>query len=239
MFVRWFGRLEPMLDEDGRGGSGGGSPADGFSRLLERHGGSYEAVARTLYEDNYDYRRVNRDLKTENESLRGKVPAEGTVILNDDEAHRWQAYQALDLTPDAITARLKEGDEAKTQRDGLVKDQSLRDVAATAGYDFDVLKDKGGALDYEIREVAADGKQTKQAFVKDGATTVALHEYAQQHWPKYLPALTQNSQPRPTGTVFVPQTSGGGDAPDPIAAAIKAQQEARDARGPNPLKPTT
>jgi hypothetical protein len=230
--MRWFQRAEilPFLDEDGKGG---GNPAEGFARLLERHGGSYEAVARHLYEDNYDYRRTNRELKTTLDDLKGKVPSEGAVVLGKDDAQLLDAYRQLGK-PEELKAGLDERTTLKSTLDARQKTDLMRDVARTAGFKEDVLTRYGANLDYEIRELDQDGTKVKAAFVKDGDTAVPVVE----HFADLLPALKVDATGSATGTQFVRQNVGG-KAPDTdlVTAAAKRLQEQRDARGANPLKP--
>lgn len=214
------------------------TPKSTAADILTRFSGDAVRMAEQvskLENDNYKQRDEIRDYKSKITTLEGKVPADGAIVLTGDDASHWTAYQALGK-PDEITKKITDGTTAQQERDTLVRTAAVRDAADVTGFDADVLKERLGELLPEMREVDQDGKKVRQAFVKDGATDVPLAQYAEQKWPKYLPALKQGGTQQ-TGVQFVPQTGNAAPAAG-IDQYITKLQEQRDARGANPLKPT-
>jgi hypothetical protein len=229
--------------QGGAGGQGQGQGGQGqdqtasLQSLLARNNGDAMAMAAQLFNDNYALRERNRQLSA-------AAPAEGSVVLPKAEADALAAYKAIgDL--EALKKSLADAQQAQTQLAGLQRQGLLREVAEAAGYKASVLGQLPGAADlaFEVREVEADGKKTKAAFVKpkDGAE-VALTTYAQQHWGDFLPALAAaqqqgGQQQQQQGTPYPGQGSGGGQPPaDPVAAFAQRAQQQRDA-APNPFAP--
>lgn len=56
----------------------------------------------------------NKTLRDERRELRGKVPKDGAVVLEGDDAKRWEAFQALQKSPEELAAgAVLSGDEKK------------------------------------------------------------------------------------------------------------------------------
>lgn len=233
-------RPQILFEADSGGGNGGELPdsvAKAFEKLVERKGGDASAVAMMLFTENKQYRDTIND-------LRGKVPPEGAVILNADEAKDWQAYRELGAVTD-----VKQGLEQRTQLQGQLDEakrgETLRTVAEAAGYKPSVLaqldriaKAEGKALAFDVREQTVDGKQVQVPFVKDGDKESALAEYAATQWADFLPALTvQAQQQQQTGTRFPPQHPGGngGGKPKDLVDKFVAEQNEKASAVKNPL----
>lgn len=232
MYRNWINaRLLMSPDGDGSGGdnSGGNNSnenlpdavAKAFEKLLERKGGDASAVAMMLFNENKAYR------DTINE-LRGKVPAEGAVILGGDEAKDWQEYRTLGSAAD-VKQGLEQRAQLQAQVEASQRESTLRTVAETAGYKPTVLmqldqmaKAQGKALAFEVREVQQEGKTARVPFVKDGESEQSLSDYATAQWGDFLPALTANSQGQGGGSngagtqgVRFPAQGTGGNNPPP------------------------
>lgn len=126
---------------------------------------------------------------------------------------------------------IKERDELATKSTQLEQDNAktarqilLRDVAPLAGprpFKVSVLTDldeRTPGLSYEIKDIEEKGQKVKRAFVKypesDAQNAplkeVALHEFAEQRWGDYLPALQSEPVTSAQGAGrHVPQGSGG------------------------------
>lgn len=65
--------------------------------------GTPEAVA-ALAKKNGDLESDNKKLRDQRTELNKKVPAEGAVVLQGDEAKRWEAFVALGKTPEELAA---------------------------------------------------------------------------------------------------------------------------------------
>lgn len=200
------------------GGGGGTPPApslpapaqQGLQNLINRQGGTDAAVV-LLYQENHQYRERIRQLEKEVEKTKGQLPKEGEVVLSGKDLEAWKAYQALG-DPETVKKLQGELNDTKAALGALQKEQVLRDVAEVSGYKFQVLRNLGAELDYEIREVEQDGKKAKGVFVKNGdGQTKPLADYAQEKWTDFLPALKPaetQAPPQPAGTRFPTQNPG-------------------------------
>lgn len=166
------------------------------SELLERYGGDAVKMAERLADlsnDNYDLRHKNSNLTRSNDDLKGKVPAEGTVILSKDDAALLDTYRALG-TPDVIKTQVETGAAAVQERDTLKRSNTIRTIADVAGYKPTVLERLGPDLEYRVKDVqeTVNGKaQTvKRAFVVKDDKETPLGEYATREWTDFLSALT-------------------------------------------------
>ena len=222
-----------------------GNPVAGLQALLAKANGDAMGVAGLLYSENFQYREQLRQLREQLTAAQGRVPAEGTVVLTPEQAKTWAAYQALG-TVDVISQGLKEKETALGELGSLRRAATLRDAAAAAGFDPDVLGTLAGSLEFELRDVTTDGKTVRAAFVKDGQNQVRLEEYARQKWEKFTPALIpaagrgQGSGAGGSGgTQWPRQGAGDGGQPlDVVAQFMQDQEKARQGRA-NPLMPRT
>lgn len=259
--------LRILLDAEGGGNGGGGSssgsggsdPDAAFQRLLDRNNSDGIGLARQLFSENYGYRQENRKLKEELDDLTGKVPDEGALVLSEEEAQAWKAYQEL-----GDVAEVKQGLEQRTQLqeqlDEAQRTETLRTVAQAAGYKANVLgqlermaRASGKELAFELREQTVDGQQVQIPIVKDGETEQPLPEYAEAQWADFLPALAvadngtpqggvletppaNNVQgtPTPPGLRFPPQHPGG--TPAPVTTKTIAEKTLRRAYADRPEK---
>jgi hypothetical protein len=241
------------LEADPGGGGGGRDPEPprkpNPADLLGQYNGDAVRMASKLADlegDNYKLREKNRDLSSQLEATKAKVPGDGAVVLGREDAQAYEEFKKLNLKPADVQAAITERDDFKAkfeqaqganaalQREGL-----LRDVAAVTGYKFTVLADRDRltpGLDYELRDVDENGQKVKRAFVKyrDGEGESApvkeqlLSEFATAKWSDYLPALSAQAAGEPAGGRHVPQGSGG--APGGAGASIfdKIRQEAAE-----------
>lgn len=213
MLITWIGRLmEPLYDEDGKGG-GGSSEREKLkgSDLVDQYKAQYgeQALFRmaeraaNAENDNYQARERARKAEEKVAALEAKQVPDGATVLNATDAERWQAYQALGK-PDEIKTRLDDGAAAVTERDGLKRKETLRQVAEAAGYKPAVLERLGSDLTYEIKDVTemVNGRQVqaRQVLVQDGDKQTPLKDYAAREWEDFLPALGGTEQPLAHGT---------------------------------------
>jgi hypothetical protein len=182
----------------------------------------------------------NHSLRDERRTLRGQLPAQGTVVLTAEQATAWQAYQQLGAI-DALTAQIQGAQTTQTELASLKRERMVATAAEAAGYKASVLGQLPGAdkLTFEVREVDQDGKKVKSVVVKDADKETPLADHAKTHWADFLPALqAQGGQGgAPQGTTFVRQDAGGNPPPagalDTYAQRFQAQRDA----APNPLAP--
>lgn len=249
MYRNWTNaRLLMSPDGDSSGGGDGGNDGlpeavtKAFEKLLERKGGDASAVAMMLFTENKQYR------DTINE-LRGKVPGDGALVLNADEAKDWQEYKALGAVAD-VKQGLEQRTQLQTQVEEAQRESTLRTVAETAGYKPTVLmqldrmaKAGGKELAFEVRDVQQEGGKTARVpYVKDGDTEHSLSDYASANWGDFLPALAAQSQGQggngaSAGVRFPAQgtgNSGTQGAPD-LVAKFQQEQAEKASAVKNPL----
>lgn len=208
--------LRLLLDpKAGDGGQTGGDPAGellqkltaNLESLTKRHGSS-DAVAMQLLQEAHAYRETIRDLK-------GKVPADGSLVLAADDARLWQAYQTLGKPPE-ITAALSERGQFKAELDGLRKERLVNEAAAIAGFKPTVLATLVKADGIDLTVSTPDDKGVRTVTVKDGDKDVPLAQFAEGRWKDHLPALKAATQP--------PGTPGR-ESPTPIPGAPAAEAD--------------
>jgi hypothetical protein len=245
--LRTIAALRPCYEPDNGGGNSGGNPnpnpnpASGdpqgdrqnLQGLLQRHNNDAMAVIATLLSENHS-------LRDERRTLRGQLPAQGTVVLSAEDATRWQAYQQLGAV-DALTQQLQGAQTTQAELAKLQRERVIASAAEVAGYKASVLGQLPGAdkLDFQIREVEQGGKKAKAVVIKEGDKETPLAQYAETNWSDFLPSLrATQTQQQPAGTTFVRQDAGGTAPAGTLDAYAKRFQEQRDGQH-NPLAPKT
>lgn len=174
--------------------------SEGFKKLLEKHNNDAVALAAKLHDENHSYRQKNS-------SLKAKVPADGSLVLDADQAKAWTAYVSLGK-PEEITVIKTEHDQFATERQAAAREKLHGEIAEAHGYRVPVLSrliDQDKLEVVEIKEAKnAAGKTVKTAHVKDGDKVVTLPEYAKAHWSEFLDSLPITPASKPIGT---PRTS--------------------------------
>lgn len=151
--------------------------------LIARHGNAREAIA-VLLSENHGYRNRIRD-------LRAQVPADDAAVLSADEAKLWEQFQALG-SAEELAARIQERDAFAARLKEYDRKELLAEAARLHGYDPEVLAQLPGAesLEFRLSERTVDGKAATFAQVALGDDAfINLDRYAEQVWPKFLPAL--------------------------------------------------
>lgn len=207
--------LEPTGTDGGatEGNPGSGGSDEGIlakltaslESLTKRHGSS-DAVAMQLLRENHDYREKIRE-------IRGKVPADGSLVLSAEDAKHWQAYQTLGKPAD-LSSALSERGQFKAELEGLRKERLVGEAAAIAGFKPTVLATLVKADGIELAVSQPDDKGVRTVTVKDGDKDVPLAEFAESRWQDHLPALRAAQQP--------PGTPGR-ESPTPIPGAPAAE----------------
>jgi len=195
-----------FFEGEGGGGGGGGASDDPPARqnpadVAARYSGDAVRMASQIVElerDNYNLRSKNRDFKAEVETLKGKVPGEGAVVLTADQAKALEAYQKLGK-PDELATQLEAGRTALAESDTFKKAIALEQAAKVANFKPGVLKLLGRDLNIEIREVEVqkeDGTTEKKvaAFVKlqdaaGAASEKPLRDYFKEQGEDVLSSL--------------------------------------------------
>ena len=175
--------------------------------LIARHGDSTAAL-RVLLGENHTYRDQIRELK-------GRLPPEGSRILQGEDARHWDTYRQLG-NPGDLRKSLEAGKQYEAEVAGFRRAAILRDAAELSGFRPSVLSLAARDLEIEIAdEKGKDGKAVRVAYVKgEGDTREDLQAYAEAHWGELLPSL-RAAQERPVGT---PRAGGmpPGSPPRPL-----------------------
>lgn len=200
-------------------------PAQAFQNALQRNQGDAMALATRLFDENYQLRSTNRDMRTQ-------LPAQGAVVLPPDQASAFAAYQQLGAV-DAISAQLQTAQAAAAELATLKRAAHLANVAQIAGYKPSVLGTLAADRELLVREVG----DKKMVVVKDGDRETPIADYASAHWADFLPALhaSTTAAPQATGVPFVAQ-HGGTAQPNAAPDYLARFQAARDA-APSPFQP--
>lgn len=207
-------------------GSGGDLEArllDALNGLASRHGG-LDGAGIVLIQENKQYRDRIRSLEAELTAVKGKVPGEGAVVLNSEQAELWAQYQELGKPDELATVR--------SNYTELQRDQLYGQAANAHGYKAGVLAKLPGMADLslDIRETEQDGSKVEVAYVKnsDGQER-PLPDYVKEAWGDFLPALEQKPAGQGAGTPWPRQNAGGqGPATDPIQATLNRRYRSRE-----------
>lgn len=186
--ARILGRLPKP---HGDGDDDDDDPGRGIEALLAK-ADKAETVARTLYQENFQLRQQRRDLRTEVKDLKGKLPADGTLVLSKEEAEAWEAYKKLGK-PGDIEKSIEEGKKATeglAQRD---RAEQVANAAKAVGYNPEALTQLFGmhtGLELSSRTVKVGDKDTTAWYVKDAqGQETELATYAQANWGTFMPSL--------------------------------------------------
>jgi hypothetical protein len=207
------------------------SAAESFKRLLARHGGNARKLAAKLFDENWSYRQQNTLLTRENKTLRGRTPKTHRVVPVA-EISELKQYRALGKPADVKT-RLESARTTETELATRRKDDTLRKVAELTGYSLPVLKDIGGALDYDFDEVEEGDEKYERALVvvKNGDKTekVPVEDHAEKNWAHFMRALNDDD-----GTPARTSTRNGSTTQrrivrQPAASGERTQKPRKDA----------
>lgn len=221
-----------------------------LQRLIDRNGGNQDAVGVMLMRENHDLREERRQLRTQVSDLEKKVPGDGVVVLSADDVKKWQAYQALNLTPEQVTEVVTERDTLKGSLAEKDRSERIRNAAEAAGFKPAVLMDLTTAkgLHVEVRdedvEVTEGGKKVtrkgKVPYVRpagdEKAQLVKLTTYVDQNLADYKPAL-QATATKQNGVPFPEQNGSDGTAPASNLTDKFIQGMQKTAESGNALKP--
>ena len=175
-------------------GDGDDDHTEGLARLIQRLG-TADAAAAELHRENYQLRDQRRTLKAEVDQLKGKVPAEGTVVLTAEQAAHWNQYQQLGK-PEEITKGLESGKaamEAAAKRD---RADQVSQAAKAVGYQPEVLAQLAElhSMNVTSQSISTDGKPNTVYYVaKDGSQPIELTKYAAENWAAFMPSLQASS----------------------------------------------
>lgn len=124
-----------------------------------------------LETDNFKAREARREAEAERDKLKEQVPAEGMVIVSQEDAEALKLYQELGK-PEEVKTSLEEGQTIKAEAASLKRSQRIRDAAGET-YNAKALERflPDGA------ELEQQGEGDKRVWVvKQGDTTNELAE---------------------------------------------------------------
>lgn len=156
-------------------------------------------------------------VKADNYELRRKSAPDGGLILDAEQAKRWQAWEGLGK-PEDIAPKLEQAGKDRARIEQIEKRERITTVAAAAGWDADALSDLdslAGGLEWTVSEVTGqDGNSVKSVSVKVDGKDVDAAEFAKQRWSKFLPILQlgndqESNTPEPI-VIRVPTGGAGG-----------------------------
>lgn len=212
-----------------------------------RHG-TAESALRAVSAELFTVQDQVATLTTQLTEARGKIPAEGSVVLPKAEADNLAKIRALG-TVDEIVAGMKERGELKTQTAANALEKLAREAATALGFDpeafADHAKTKGLHIEMRDAQVVEAGKTVtkKLPHVRPAADANAplkvLSEYSAA-----LPAHEQRAlkptaaAPPPTGTLHPVQSPPppAGTTGDAVSDYLTKRNALAAAR-PNPLAP--
>lgn len=201
MLITFHSRFPTRLFAADGGGSGTGDDDDPDERvrsedIINRSASDKDTIARLGRElDRNEDRRFKlrdsrRALQQQITDLQSKLPADGTVVLNADQAKLWETYQGLGK-PEDVSKAIKERDEYQGELTTFRRNDVIKQAAEAHGYKPSALG-KLPSLNgkqIEVREVEVEGQKAKRAFVKDGDKETGLTEFIQERDAEFLPAL--------------------------------------------------
>lgn len=167
-------------------------------------------VMRKLARENYKYRSNIRELKE-------RVAPDGSVILEGDEAKAYEAFTALEKSPEQMKEALERLPTLESDLSTLRQEQVVGMAANSLSYKASVLSDliTSKGLEVEMREVEVEGEKKPVAHVRakgdEKAKWEPLGEHAERNWEDYLPALKQGKSDK--AGVLYPDQNGEGKAP--------------------------
>lgn len=208
------------------------NPAAGFQALLDAHKQDALGVASKLFDDNFQLREKNRELKKQ-------VPADGAVVLVGDDAKAWEAFKAVGIKADELQSTIDKVAALEKENKDLASMENLREIADLglegSKLKLSVLKDQlsGRFPDAVISfktEKDADGKEAKVAYIKktaDAAET-KFEDFAKADLADYLPSLKvsdeANPQQKVPGNGPDPKPQGGGGS---VFDRIRTEEKSR------------
>jgi hypothetical protein len=164
------------------------------------------------------------------------VPAADAQLLASYKTHG---------TPDELATAKTERDTLKTENATVKRSALLKSVSEAEGWPVALLEASGANLEFEIRDVEADGKTTKRAhvLVKSGDRVEAklFKDFAasDEKFKPLLPLVEAAQAANGNGGTQYIQQPGPTPAPAPgdvIGQRLAAKEEARKANR-NPLMP--
>lgn len=216
--------IQWCFEGEGSGGGGGSNPEPPArtttSDVLGRYSGDAIRMAERLSQlenDNYKLREKNREVRTEADGYKAKLPGEGSVILTAEQAKAWEVYQKLGK-PEDVTRDLDAGRAAITKSVEYERREVLDKAATDLNFKPGLLKTLLQGKTVERREVDVqqqDGttkKEPQYFFVSEAngqKTEKPLREYFKEQGDDVLNSLDAGEGNANGGAGSSNQNNGG------------------------------
>ena len=238
-----------LFDKDDSGGQStddGGKPTDPggrlhHERLIAKYGDAKAALQQLAIKldqveaDNAGYRKEIKELKE-------KVPADGAVVLEGDDAKLYQELVSGDTDLKSVAKELEEGRKASSKLQTIEHQKAVTEVAQKAGLNAEVLADISdgnpvrieGEGDSAAVVIEIDGKATpvedivedRPSYVKESLFKPKGRgdEDDSEVEPTRKTITTTSTKRRP----YVVQTASGGPSKKVRDAGEIAKEKRRD-----------
>ena len=214
MFTRF---MYPLLAKHGAGDSSAAQPSDAdieasLLRYLKNNGYSLQGESKQellpplmmIYKEGYEARETSRQLKTELDELREKVPDDNAIVLDEEQAKVWELITGRELVDEA---KLSETLERGEKFPKLERQQRLAKIALAAGWKDNVLDTVLGDRTPVLKDPKADPNKLESYVIEtesEGKTSQEpVQDWVKSNRADYLPSLTQAGargfNPTPTG----------------------------------------
>lgn len=162
--------------------SGKSSETAGLRNMLARHNNDAMALAAELYNQTYALREQRRSLRKENEALKQKLPAEGSVVLSGDDVKLWESYQGLGK-PEDLQSQLS---DAKRER----RQALLTRAAVRHGFKEKLLAKLLEGTEIDVRDKDGDD----EFIVGEGDKAKPITDLVETDWKEFADALVGSKQ---------------------------------------------
>lgn len=238
-------------DDDEGGGASDEELAIQARRMLEKKGGSAEALAITLMTDNRKARAKARKANERVRELEKLVPKDGQVVVTKAESELLTKYKEHG-TPDEVKTKIEKGVTLEKTVAETTRGAAIAEAATVAKLNGKLLAKLADPTRenfiVELRDETKDGKTVKVPFARKNEANAPfkpLADFAKNDLAEYYPALIaagggaggSSGTTTTTNTEVVEQLpSGTAPASGMVDKFIENRNKTAAAR-PNPLAP--
>lgn len=205
--------------------------------MIGREKGNAKAVIRHLVREGRRYRTRLRQVEDELKTRPAKLK-DGEIVLNVDDAKKWNALKDITLTPEQVKESLKKKEELEAKEIARTRSE----LAARGSKELGVkrpqivareLTERGFTAEEREVEEIIDGKKVKKAQIQvrpandEKAAWRSLQEFVEKDLKDLQPALMADEEPEDG-------SSGDRDSTKEETTVIYPAQ--RGARGRAPVK---
>ena len=175
----------------------------GLQRLLEKHNGSWEDTAKTLFNENFQTRERRRQVEAELAEAKALVPDGDSVVISAEDNKLLRELKDFGA-PEEIKQQLNAAQQAIHERDELQRRETVR---AMVPQDFH----SDAVLELLPRDATLE-KDGDEVVVKQGDDKQPLEQWAEsmQEQKPYILLRTQKTDTRPKFTKQAPRQEDDG-----------------------------